>query len=215
MISGQYVPISYLTLKQYVPNPKIWKNDDSFLRFVSVGIPLSERNYRPTNLNTLSGSNINQAWRNSYIREDVKPFLLSLAKDFQTHFKEPIVAISAFRSADYQQRLWDLGRCDSGAFCAKPWESEHQLGLTIDFFNASSELEYIRNKRYKAYVEWMYENAPHHGWTQSYKHWPEIDGYEIEPWHWRFIGVETAKFLQKINISYTKFLQLERMIGQF
>lgn len=120
MISGKFVPISTLTLRQYVLNPKIWIDDNSIYRFVSVDVPFSDKKYKPQNLITLSGSNISQAGRNSFIREDAKTSLLEMANEFHKYFHEPLVAISAFRGVEYQQRLWDLGRCGGGAFCAKP-----------------------------------------------------------------------------------------------
>lgn len=151
-------------------SPEIWEKDESFLRFVSTEEPLTNISYRPEKLVTLSGANLDQAGRNSFVRAEIKPSLEAIAKDFALHFNEPLIAISAFRSAEYQQRLWDLGRCDDGAFCAKPGYSEHQLGLAIDFFDATSETQYLTNQRYKAFYEWMKKHAHKYGWTQSYKH---------------------------------------------
>ena len=210
-----FVPVSFLNTKMMIFSPEIWENDDSFLRFVSTEEPLTHISYKPENLVTLSGAHINQAWRNSFVRAEIKPSLEAIAKDFSLHFNEPLIAISAFRSAEYQQRLWDLGRCNDGAFCAKPGYSEHQLGLAIDFFDATSETQYLTNPRYKAFYEWMKKNAHKHGWTQSYKHWPAIDGYEIEPWHWRYIGVDKATLLYNLDMSYTKYLNTMKSILQY
>lgn len=159
-----------LTLRPAILPAHTWKDDASILRFVSTSTPLSDRSYRPQGLVSLSGAHIDQAGRSSLIRSDIKPHLDALAAEFYQEFHEPLIAISAFRSAEYQQRLWDLGRCDNGAFCAKPGHSEHQLGLALDFFDASSEDAYITNPRYRRFVEWMRENAHHYGWTQSYQH---------------------------------------------
>lgn len=212
--SGRFTPISFLTLKKPMFFANIWQDDKSVLRYVWPNEPLSDRNYRPSDLVSLSGANINEAGRVSQIRAIAKPSVLLMAKDFSEHFWEPLVAISAFRSAEYQQRLWDLWRCNDGAFCAKPWHSEHQLGLWVDFFDATSEEQYLSNPRYKAFYEWMKENAHKYGWTQSYKHGPDVDGYEIEPWHWRYIGNEKAIFLQKLDMSYTRFLNISTIISQ-
>lgn len=137
-----------------------------------------------------------------------------ISEHFFRDFGEPLIAISGFRSAEYQQRLWDLGRCDDGAFCAKPGFSEHQLGLAIDFFDATSETEYINNPRYKKFYEWIKIHGHHYGWTQSYQHGVKVDGYEVEPWHWRYIGIPEAKFLKKIDMSYSKFLQLSKFLSK-
>lgn len=211
---GNFVPTSLFSLKQYIPPAKIWLDDASIERFVSVEIPLTQKNYRPKKLISIAWENINQAWRNSLIRADIKPHIDELAKHFHKDFGEPLVAISVFRSAETQQLLWDLGKCNDGAFCAKPWRSEHQLGLTVDFFDATSEEEYTKNPRYKKFYEWMKKNAHLYGWTQSYKHGPNIDGYEIEPWHWRYIGVPMANFLHKTDISYTRYLHITKILSK-
>ena len=149
----------------------------------------------------MSGTYLNQAGRNSYIRAIAKPSMDAMAQEFSEYFGEPLVAISGFRSAEYQQRLWDLGRCDDGAFCAKPG-------------HAVSPEMYVTNARYRKFYEWMKANAHRYGWTQSYKHGPKIDGYEIEPWHWRYIGIEKALLLKNLDWSYTKFLNTLKSISQ-
>lgn len=170
MVQGKFIPASHFSLKQPVYPSEIWDDDTSLYRFVSVDEPLTDSMYKPEKLVSLSGANIDQAGRVSSVSSVVKPSLEALSADFAKHFNEPLVAISAYRSVEYQQRLWDLGRCNDGAFCAKPGRSEHHLGLAIDFFDATSETQYLSNPRYRAFAEWMYENAHYHGWTQSYKH---------------------------------------------
>lgn len=207
-----FKPIQLLTLKKNIFDPRIYRDDESLLRFVDNNISLSKVDYKPNDLVSMEWKYLNQAGRNSYIRKEARESLEELSKKFFEKFNEPLIAISGYRSAQYQQRLWDLWRCNDGAFCAKPGYSEHQLWLAIDFFDATSEKEYITNPRYKNFVIWMNENAYKYWWTQSYKHWVEVDGYEIEPWHWRYVWVNTAKFLHLLNISYWKYLQLHRYL---
>lgn len=86
----------------------IFYDDSHILRFVNTAIPLSHREYAPKNLVPVAGEFINEAGRKSFVRADVKVSLDLLAKDFFEHFSEKIIIVSAFRSAQYQQRLWDL-----------------------------------------------------------------------------------------------------------
>lgn len=53
------------------------------------------------------------------LREDARDALWSLASAFEKKFGEPLVVVSGYRSAAYQQRLWDLGRC-TDSLCAPP-----------------------------------------------------------------------------------------------
>ncbi len=146
----------------------IFYDDASTLRFVSRSMPLSQITYTPTDLVSISGSLINQAGRSSLLRKDARNALWNLASAFQSEFGVPLTVISGYRSAAYQQRLWDLGRC-TDSLCAPPGYSEHQLGLAVDLFDASSEREFITNPTYRKYVAWLKTNAHLYGWTQSYQ----------------------------------------------
>lgn len=212
--SGFFVPNSYFTLKSRVVDPRFWKDDASIWRFVSVGHAFTTPSYTPAPMVSLSGANISQAWRNTNIRADVKPSLLDMARDFSSEFHEPLIIISGYRSSEYQQWMWDLGKCIGWAFCAKPGESEHQTGLAADFFDATNEKEYLSNPRYKSFVIWMQANAYKYGWTQSYQNWPKFEWYEIEPWHWRYVGIDMAKFLHMSHMSLTQYLYMHNVLSQ-
>lgn len=64
--------------------------------------------------------------------------------------------------------MWDLGKC-TDSLCAPPGHSEHQLGLAVDLFDATTEEEYYKNPKYVAYVGWLKRYAHLYGWTQSYQ----------------------------------------------
>lgn len=187
--------------------------DNSILRFVSRDVPLSEKWYIPTPLVSISGAYINQAGRSSQLRKDARDALWELGKAFQGEFGTPLVVISGYRSAAYQQRLWDLGRC-TDSLCAPPGYSEHQLGLAVDVFDATTEDDFLANGRYRKYVSWFQSNAHLYGWTQSYQKWETIDGYEVEPWHWRYIWVDMATRLKNLGWTYTEYVRFnETMLG--
>ncbi len=146
----------------------VFYDDSSLLRFVSRTTPLSNVSYAPTDLISISGSLINQAGRSTLLRREARDALWNMALGFQTEFALPLTVISGYRSAAYQQRLWDLGRCRD-SLCAPPGYSEHQLGLAVDIFDASSEREFQTNPTYRKYVKWLQSNAHLYGWTQSYQ----------------------------------------------
>jgi LAS superfamily LD-carboxypeptidase LdcB len=93
--------------------------DTSLLRFVSRSVPLADMGYIPAPLVSISGAHINQAGRSSHLRKDARDALWDLARAFEDEFKTPLIVISGYRSAAYQQRLWDLGRC-TDSLCAPP-----------------------------------------------------------------------------------------------
>lgn len=203
-------PLSSIWLRSFVRLP-VFYDDASTLRFVSRSTPLSEITYAPSDLVSISGSLINQAGRNSLLRRDARDALWDLAGAFQSKFHIPLTVISWYRSAAYQQRLWDLGRCRD-SLCAPPGYSEHQLGLAVDLFNATSESEFMTNPVYKRYVQWLKDNAHLYGWTQSYQKWVEIDEYDVEPWHYRYVGLTLATRLHNLGWTYTEFVRFQEAI---
>lgn len=191
----------------------IFYDDSSILRFVSRTNPLSEKTYAPNDLMSISGASINQAGRSSQLRKEARDALWTMAMGFHSQFGIPLTVISAYRSAIYQQRLWDLWRC-TDSLCAPPWYSEHQLGLAVDLFDATTELEYETNINYRKYVKWLGSHAHEYGWTQSYQKWAEIDEYEIEPWHYRYIWVILATRLHSLGWTYTEFVRFQEAIAR-
>lgn len=212
---GTFSPQKYLSLRPILRLPAI-SEDANFLRFVDPYHALNDINYRPDDLVPLANIwQINQAGRSSLYRDSITEELTALAEAFRKEFGENLVAISAFRSAEYQQRLWDLGRCNSGAFCSKPGHSEHQLGLAFDFFDASNETMYMSNPRYRRFVAWFQAHAHEYGFTQSYQNGVLLDNYEVEPWHWRYVGKDMATHLHNLGWSYTQYIKFIDGVYQY
>ncbi len=166
--SGETIPSHNIPRLRAAIRLPVFYDDSSILRFVSRTTPLSDRNYAPSDLVSISGSLINEAGRNSQLRREARDALWNMASGFVYDVGIPLTVISGYRSATYQQRLWDLGRC-SDSLCAPPGYSEHQLGLAVDLFDASSEKEFTSNPTYRKYVKWLENNAYQYGWTQSYQ----------------------------------------------
>ncbi len=181
--------------------------------FTSRYIWLMDRSYIPENLLGIEDlTYIEEAGRKSKLRSEAHDALWLLAKAFYKEFGEPLVVISGYRSAEYQQRMWDLGKCNA-TLCAPSGYSEHQLGLAIDIFDATTEEEYYKNPKYRRYIAWFQAHAHEYGWHQSYQKWEYTDAYEIEPWHWRYLGVDLATKLKKLDMSYTEYIRFERLLA--
>lgn len=83
----------------------------------------------------------------------------------------------------------------ANVFSARPGQSEHQLGTTVDlkcaacgdFDNSAGNLELYN---------FLENNAHKYGFAISYaKDTQQYTGYKYEPWHIRYIGVELATAL--------------------
>jgi LAS superfamily LD-carboxypeptidase LdcB len=209
--SGTYRRVSYF---QYLRSPiptSVFYDDASLLRFVSRYRSLNDTSYAPENLVSISGAYIDEAGRKGYLRAEAREALTPLAKAFYDKFGGPLIVISGYRSATYQQRLWDLGRC-TDSLCAPSGYSEHQLGLAIDVFDASTASDFEQNARYKKYISWLQDNAHLYGWHQSYQKGESIDTYQIEPWHWRYMGIDMATKLRELGWSYAEYVRFQESI---
>ena len=71
--------------------------------------------------------------------------------------------------------------------------SEHQTGLAIDFTDDPSNAQPTTDFGKTDAGKWLYEHAHEYGFILRYPEGKEdITGYNYEPWHYRYVGVETA-----------------------
>ncbi len=114
---------------------------------------------------------------------------------------------SGFRSYDYQKQLYNnyvsaYGREKADTFSARAGYSEHQTGMAIDVNCADDSFDGTPE------ALWLAENSWKYGFIVRYpKDKQHITGYKYEPWHVRYLGIETAR-----NV-YCSGLTLEEYLG--
>lgn len=118
--------------------------------------------------------------------------------------------VSAFRSFETQSQLKSNYSVRYGtganAFSADQGYSEHQLGTAIDLTTPSVGGLYTSFGTTPEF-KWLQENAHRFGFTLSY---PEGNQYYVyEPWHWRFVGSDLARELEKKNMHFYDMEQRE------
>lgn len=118
--------------------------------------------------------------------------------------------ISAYRSYAYQGELFQrysdtYGEEEANQFSARPGQSEHQLGTTVDFGGTAVDLN-------AAFADtpqglWLADHAHLFGFVMSYPEGStEITGYIFEPWHFRYIGIEATLDLEQSGLTLTEYL---------
>lgn len=122
-----------------------------------------------------------------------------------------LIGISGYRSYKYQNDVFKKNVKEEGIestekYVAVPGTSEHQTGLAIDVLSN----EYLRLdegfKNTKAY-RWLCDNMADYGFIIRYpKGKEDITGYEYEPWHIRYVGVEYAKEIQDSGLTLEEYL---------
>ncbi|MBS5916100.1 MAG: D-alanyl-D-alanine carboxypeptidase family protein [Clostridiales bacterium] len=110
-----------------------------------------------------------------------------------------LFVLSGYRNYAYQQWLYNSYRANVGdyadTFSAKPGMSEHQSGLAADigdlrYPGATLEVSFENTDAGR----WLAANAPRFGFILRFPKGQEgVTGYQYEPWHFRYVGRETAQ----------------------
>lgn len=179
--------------------------DDSLQKFVNNKVSFNNKKYIPDDLEKLSWEYLLDAKNWQYLRQEALLNLQKMSKDFYDNFQEKLKIVSAYRSYEYQ--VWIKSRWCSDLLCAKAWYSEHQTGLAIDLFEASSKAEFLSKADLSNYFDWLNENAYKYWFTNSYQKWLKVDWYAIEPWHWRYVWLDLATYLSENNLTLAEFVQ--------
>lgn len=180
---------------------KLSKTDKELLQKYSKVYFLNEH-YIPESLRE-----IDDEWKYSedsehQLHSKVMPFFEKMLEDAKDDGIELWVT-SAFRSFEYQSQLKGSYTTTYGsganAFSADQGFSEHQLGTTVDFTTRGLNGGLSGFQATPAY-QWLVDNAHKYGFTLSY---PEANTYYVfEPWHWRFVGEDLSKDLNREDAHF-------------
>ncbi len=117
-----------------------------------------------------------------------------------------IIINSAYRSyqdqvelSDYYLRQYGQNYVDK--YVAKPGHSEHQTGLAFDIGSKNVNV-FAKSKEYT----WMLENSYKYGFILRFpKKYEVITGFRNEPWHYRYVGKEIAKYIYDHDMSFEEY----------
>jgi LAS superfamily LD-carboxypeptidase LdcB len=160
--------------------------------------------YEPSNL--ISIDEKYSSGNKKMVKEATEAFN-SLAKDARDEGYN-IRAVSTYRSYIYQKDLYNRYASNDGSvkadtYSARPGHSEHQTGLAVDVDNAN--LAYTAFGDTKEFT-WMQRNAYKYGFILRYTKDNEwITGYNDEPWHYRYVGQEIAKYINEHPMTYEEY----------
>lgn len=124
-----------------------------------------------------------------------------------------LLARSGYRSYNTQVALYSSyvnnhGQEAADTFSAKPGQSEHQTGLSMDI--TSESMNYQLSEQFGDTDEgkWVSENAHKYGFIIRYPKGKEnVTGYMYEPWHIRYLGVELATEVYESNLTLEEYLE--------
>ena len=128
-----------------------------------------------------------------------------------TKEKLKIRIVSAYRSYEYQENLYNNylkyeSQEKVDTYSARPGYSEHQTGLAVDIDN--NDVNYNQFHLTKEFT-WMQNNAYLYGFILRYPLGKEnITGYKYEPWHYRYVGKDIAKYIHENDLTYDEYYVL-------
>ena len=116
---------------------------------------------------------------------------------------------SSFRNYQDQESVYNAYKNTSGetyanSIATKPGFSEHQTGLALDIFSKNNTNKNTFKDTPEA--KWLKENAYKYGFILRYpEEFEEITGITFEPWHYRYVGKDIAKYIYENNITFDEY----------
>lgn len=180
---------------------KLAKIDKELLQKYSKVYFLNE-NYAPPKIEKINDRYVLSGKKDQFFDERALDYLEDM---FRAARRDDIdlKVVSAYRSFDEQSSLkgqfTQVYGTGANAFSADQGYSEHQLGTTLDITVDSVGGTYTSFANTEAYA-WLLDNAYRYGFILSY---PQGNNFYIfEPWHWRFVGEELARDLQRSDEDF-------------
>lgn len=152
--------------------------------------------------------------------------LMAMIGDMKAQGLSPIVC-SGYRTLDKQEKLFNrkvlsfvkAGHTKEESYnlarqtISIPGSGEHCLGLAVDFYTRRY------HKLERAFEDtpeskWLVEHAQDYGFVMRYgENKTDITGIQYEPWHYRYVGVEAAKYMKDNELSLEEFYIEQSLYG--
>lgn len=194
-----------------VSDAKVLSNPYDVLAIVNKEFALPE-NYEPEDLVT---PNVRFPFTEELPKKQMRQVAANaLEKMFKAADKEnlELFAQSGYRSYDRQEVIFASnvekhGEKEANIFSARPGESEHQSGLTMDVTSPDVNFDLIIEFGETAEGKWIKEHAAEYGFIIRYPEGKEeITKYQYEPWHLRYVGKKAAKEIMKNNLTLEEYI---------
>ena len=135
-----------------------------------------------------------------------------------------IILNSGYRTIAHQRMLYEnrlsvqlsSGMSDEEAkrttlqIVAYPGTSEHNLGLAIDILDRDYSIAPVTAAFSETELgKWLKEHCADYGFILRYpEDKTDITGIQFEPWHYRYVGTDAAKYIMDNRLCLEEFLEL-------
>jgi zinc D-Ala-D-Ala carboxypeptidase len=188
--------------KQASPQPALNKSQYSTVDpnsiWVVVNKPhsLNPTSFQPSDLTSVGGQQVSTK---------IAPSLNALIAAAKAEGVS-LRVVSGFRSYSYQTNLYNSyvasdGQAAADTYSARPGHSEHQTGLAVDIGGAHGcDVQQCFGSTPEG--KWLSEHVGQYGFIIRYTEPKQtITGYQAEPWHIRYVGVDLVNEMKKQNIT--------------
>lgn len=189
----------------------------SILLLVNDKNPLPEDYDYEGNLTTIPTNYINGML--NQIDKDVWNYMKAMIdaqRETQTDFKNWLYVRSPYRSYATQKMLFtnqinrnlnaglssEEAETKAATVVTRPGRSEHNTGFSADFNIAEDSFEST------PMFTWMQEHAAEYGFVLRFpKDKQDKTGIVYESWHYRFVGINTAKEMNRLNMCLEEYVE--------
>lgn len=119
---------------------------------------------------------------------------------------------SGYRSFERQVAVFGnnvktMGEKEANQVSARPGQSEHQTGLTMDVTSAAVDFRLDEDFGDTKEGKWVKKHAYEYGFIIRYPKGKEaITKYSYEPWHLRYVGKTAAKTIHEKDLTFEEYL---------
>jgi D-alanyl-D-alanine carboxypeptidase len=165
--------------------------------------PLNPTDYEPTDLVEVP---VSHTWT-PLLRREAADAVVALFVAARKEEGLELSSNSAYRSYSaqvdvYNEDVATNGKAFADTSTARPGYSEHQTGLAIDIGARSGDCSLKTCFEDTDEGEWLEDNAWRFGFVLRY---PEdkshITGFDFEPWHFRYVGVDLATEMHRLDVE--------------
>jgi len=124
--------------------------------------------------------------------------LLAAGKEAGVNLK----LVAGYRTYDRQKASYD-----GGVSNAAPGTTEHNLGFSADIMSTTEQSYDTAKFEATPEYKWLSENAANYGFILRYPSGKEgVTGFDYEPWHYRYVGVEQAQKIKASGLTLEEYL---------
>lgn len=136
-------------------------------------------------------------------KEGLQPYICSSYRTNQTQTTLFNKKVKQYQRLGYSKQQAEE---EASYWVTLPKTSEHEVGLSVDIVSKSYQI--LDEKQENTAVQkWLMENCDKYGFTLRYPTYKkEITRINYEPWHYRYVGIENAKFMKEKDYCLEEYV---------